>query len=1683
MTSTNNLINHFYSGRPCVPVDGDVAAQEEQSVSCLETHSINLNANSSVGLSENGPENLSPSETTSDPESRLGRNFLTGRSSAPADVIGNENRINELRVMLEKIVTKKEQIWSGIGKKQGIRIASLNVNGRRDEKKKDKWPKLISLTRSKGIAILGLQESHLNEEETEKLNDKFQKFLIINNGFSTSKEGVSFVLNKELVNGMKWKHSVIIEGRASRLEIETEKDRGLNIILVYAPNEGQEKITFWKLLKSKLKEIDDMENVIVMGDFNSVENALDRYPHREDDEKVKKAWKGIRDKFKLIDGWRLHNPLKKEYTYVQKATKSMSRIDRIYMNSNIYVYGYNWDHIETSVSDHNMVMTDILKAKLPFIGKGVWRMYQDDVDSKITMKRITKLLKEANEKIKGIKENKTGESIQKLWAKVKIEIKNITVEERKARMKQMNKEKSNLKRGIEKRLEKLTNDINDVNLKYQEEIIELKTKLMIKTKNSLTQMQLATRARYREKGEKCTKYWFGLNKEKVGDNTILALMDDNNRMIRKTKEMGEIAVKHHKTLQAKPEMNERRKEAIKKLKKIIEGKSVNEEQREKLASSTTREEIEEAIKNTANGTSPGVDGIPYELYKELIKREKKKADKEVDIIGILHNVVLEIEEKGVTILSTENKRENEFTDGLMFLLFKKKDKWKIENYRPITLLNTDYKIYTKTIAKRLAEVAPTIVHEDQAGFIPQRSLYDHTKTTQMVIEYCEIAEQDGCIVALDQEKAYDKIDHEYLWIILKKFGFPRVFINRIKEMYKNTHKAIMINGIITEKFRVERGVHQGDPMSCMLYDLAIEPLAEALRKSELKGIEIKENIERLIVNLFADDTLVYLGKDDNMNTLDQIIGTFCTASTAKFNVDKTEILPVGKKEFREEMIRERKMGENVITIDKRIIKEGESMRTLGSWVGNAKTDTLQWEKIIKSQEKIIESWNKMNLTTKGKELVLKSLVQSKAVFLATVNGMPKNVEEELEKMYHSFLWNGKVKGLMKWEHVVEKRSKGGLGIPDIAARVEAIEIMWLKRWLSPKEKRPKWAYIMDMILNESIAKKPLIDKESRLNWLIQSWHESEAKEIKLSSHIKRMLKVARKYNITPIAAKYDREAKMNQPLWHNIMMKNANYHWNKKSARCLRENHDIKTIKDLVEWNAVMDCTKPCNNMAEKLIELLPEKINPLIETPRKVKEANLDLTPFRLNKNKMRENKKVFNPDITTRKNWENAIRLFTKEKGPKTRRIKETNAEMGPAYRDEPGTDSTTVLLTIVRDNKNKDDEVIIVMIRLKNTNTKEKRSMTFRMNEGDQNLDKARALAIIWIIKETKGSELNIRTDDKKIVDWIGGNLIEAEKENWLNTENEELWKMALRKLRRKGDRVTISKIKDKSKSNKKLKKMKRKLKEQDKKDIKVIRVRIGRGDAFNKNGAELGTMTQKKAYELIIAQRNEHPGGMKTVENIQKIKEAMERINGRISVREIWRGLKKIYSPQTADFLWKMIHGRIKCGPFFRFIPNWQEKEFCSCGASETIAHILLMCKDSGQEEVWKIVKKKWKQETGDKINRVNIGIIMGIGSIKVKRTKYLNETLSTKLMKKLVTLTTWVIWKERNDRIFNEKDMSPERLKTKWFKEMRKEIRIDLWEKRQDKDSKQTKAMWITNGTFAETVKDKNGKIKTQILLK
>ena len=141
----------------------------------------------------------------------------------------------------------------------------------------------------------------------------------------------------------------------------------------------------------------------------------------------------------------------------------------------------------------------------------------------------------------------------------------------------------------------------------------------------------------------------------------------------------------------------------------------------------------------------------------------------------------------------------------------------------------------------------------------------------MTINYTKLKGVNNAIVALEQEKAYDKITHPYLWRVLKKFTFPQELINMIKVLYKNAPTSVIVNRVISNPFHVTRGVRQGDPMSCILFDLGIEPLAANIHSSNIWGLEVPNLNENVVASLFADDTTVILTEHDSFSSLIDIL--------------------------------------------------------------------------------------------------------------------------------------------------------------------------------------------------------------------------------------------------------------------------------------------------------------------------------------------------------------------------------------------------------------------------------------------------------------------------------------------------------------------------------------------------------------------------------------------------------------------------------------------------------------------------------------------------------------------------------------------------------------------------------------------------------------------------------------------
>ena len=415
------------------------------------------------------------------------------------------------------------------------------------------------------------------------------------------------------------------------------------------------------------------------------------------------------------------------------------------------------------------------------------------------------------------------------------------------------------------------------------------------------------------------------------------------------------------------------------------------ENAEKLRHHISEEEVEAAMKETANDKAAGLDGIPVELWKLLHQQYKSAKANErhkfCNITLVLTRVFKDIAEYGITTGTA-------FNEGWMCPIYKKKEADNIANYRPITILNTDYKLLTKAIATRLTDIAPTIIHPDQAGFIRGRSIFDQIDQIATTINYARLKEINGAIVALDQEKAYDKITHPYLWRILEKFAFPPEMIDLIKILYKDAPTSIIINGIVSNPFLVTRGVRQGDPMSCILFDLSIEPLATNIRSSNIRGINIPNLKEKAVTSLFADDTTVILTEHDSFSELIAILDEWCEVSGAKFNIEKTEIIPIGSPEYRRKLVETRDLNGTGETIPEQIhiARDHDATRILGAWVGNQVDPEEPWRKITETIEKDFKRWEARYPTLEGKRLIVQMIagVTNTATYLKDITHMSRN---------------------------------------------------------------------------------------------------------------------------------------------------------------------------------------------------------------------------------------------------------------------------------------------------------------------------------------------------------------------------------------------------------------------------------------------------------------------------------------------------------------------------------------------------------------------------------------------------------------------------------------------------------------------------------------------------------------------
>jgi hypothetical protein len=157
------------------------------------------------------------------------------------------------------------------------------------------------------------------------------------------------------------------------------------------------------------------------------------------------------------------------------------------------------------------------------------------------------------------------------------------------------------------------------------------------------------------------------------------------------------------------------------------------------------------------------------------------------------------------------------------------------DYRPITLLNADYKSFAHILAGRVQNVSGDLLHPIQYCGTHGKSIFDAVATVRVAIAYAEFTRGPICIVSLDLTKAFDKMSHTYLFEILRSYGFSERFVERVQMRYKNAVSVVQISGLMSGPIPIGCSTRQGCPLSMVLFALCINSFIQCLEKT-LQGL-------------------------------------------------------------------------------------------------------------------------------------------------------------------------------------------------------------------------------------------------------------------------------------------------------------------------------------------------------------------------------------------------------------------------------------------------------------------------------------------------------------------------------------------------------------------------------------------------------------------------------------------------------------------------------------------------------------------------------------------------------------------------------------------------------------------------------------------------------------------------------
>ena len=886
-------------------------------------------------------------------------------------------------------------------------MACLNVNGFLDKAKQLSVKNLVT---DYSVSILCLQETHFHSE-TEASN-AFQNFSgeLFNsiNDRTNRSCGVSVwfssKLNYNIINTKTDKGGRII---SLLLNIDDVK---CNIINVYCPNIPVERRIFMSNISSYI--LCDDAPLFIMGDFNCLESFNDKIGGST-------TWKGcligaeelrtIKTSRSLCDVYKHLYPAQSDiiYTHHSNRYKMHSRIDRIYCSKYFMSHVKDFIVVRNHSSDHDMLQINVVfsnnRSKQ---GPGIWKFN----NSLLNDENFCNLVKTFWNEWQTLLEQYKSPLIW--WDLGKFHLKSLIQNFCKAKASDDRKHKQYLQEQYKTALSKSEHGDNSVN----DYIMYLQNELNVYDKQLLNGYQIRCHIRYREEGERLTPYFINLEKRRGHKQYIDSLRTSTGALVTDNRSIIREVSKYYQDLYSAEAIDHEAQQLL--LENVAS--SLTKGQSSACEGEISYSEATKAIFSFDNDKSPGSDGFGALFYKHFWQLLGP------DVVYVLNYAL------SSGVLSVSQRQ------GIIVLLYKKGDNALLKNWRPISLLNIDYKIMTKVLSNRLRTVLPFIINTDQTGAVPGRSIAQSISLTRDIIDYCNHKDIGGAILSLDQAKAFDKISWSFMYKALEKFGFGPNFIAWIKLCYTDISSAVKVNGYLSEYFKLERGVRQGCCLSMGLYTIVAEYIAAMIRNEpKIKGILLPNNVECKL-SQYVDDTQIFISDVSSTDTVLSSFRLIQAATGASLNLEKTEGLWLGSFKGRQDKPGNMKWS-------------SDSIKVLGVHVGNLDQSEANWSLRIEKFCCALNMWSQRDLSVYGKSIVANVIASSKLWYYSNVLYVPDWVIAKLSSLIVEFMWSNK-------RHLVSKQvlcmpfERGGLNIVNICNKINAQRIVWISKMLTSNHK-------------------------------------------------------------------------------------------------------------------------------------------------------------------------------------------------------------------------------------------------------------------------------------------------------------------------------------------------------------------------------------------------------------------------------------------------------------------------------------------------------------------------------------------------------------------------------------------------------------------------------------------------------